>query len=139
MVLSCFDAVSECLIGHFFFDTRSSKNRDKSRLRFETQIKSRKCPTFVVQMISYFLIIVVQQSNAHGKGDLWGKLEWLGWVFHTIHPALKLKTQQHAKTHHAKGGQNDRQRHTVAKDVSFPRWIVCLDPSSYFTRLIITL
>ena len=93
MVLSCFDAVSECLIGHFFFfDTRSSKNRDKSRLLFETQIKSQKCPTFVVQMISHFLIIVVQQSNAHGKGDLWGKLEWLGWVFHTIHPTLKLKT-----------------------------------------------
>lgn len=44
MVLSCFDAVSECLIGNFFFDTRSTKTRDKARLIFETQIKITEMP-----------------------------------------------------------------------------------------------
>lgn len=96
-------------------------------------------PTFVIQMIGNFLVIVIQHSNADSQCDFWSKLEWLWWALHAVYPPLKLKTKQHAKTHHTQRRQDDWQRHTVTEDVSFPGRVVGFYSSSYFTRLVITL
>lgn len=95
--------------------------------------------TFVVQMISHLLVIIIQHTDADCQGDFWSELEWLGRVLHGVYPSLKLKTQQHRKTDDAQGCQDDRQGHAVTEDVSLPGRVMWLYSSSYFTGLIITL